>query len=257
MWMNDHDLECLGLNIILAPQMSFTIVVIYRPPSSDVSFYEKFENLLKESNLNKETIILGDTNINWEDTSCRKNLKKITDKFDLVQMIKGPTRITTSSSTQIDLAFTNRPERIIKSYNMLAGLSDHNLILVARKLSKKRFGHPVRELEYVGIPKNQQEGFKSAVQQIDWDHILLRTNCEMDCESFIAAIERTIKNFSCNVKRKKNILPWMSSDILKLMKERDLVLKNAIKTKSVSAKNLFTTLRNKTVKAVWLKQIFS
>lgn len=79
--------------------------MVCRPPqSSEVIFYEKFENL------NEEIIIFGDININWEGTYCRKMHKK-TDKFDLVQMIKGPRIITTSSSTQIDLAFTNRPER--------------------------------------------------------------------------------------------------------------------------------------------------
>ncbi|XP_046707928.1 uncharacterized protein LOC124387560 [Silurus meridionalis] len=134
-------------------------------------------------------------------------------------MINGPTRITASSSTQIDLVFTNRPERIFKSYNMLAGLSDHNLILVARKLSKKRFDYSVREREFVGIPKKRQDGFKRAVQQIKHKH-------------------------------NKNILPWMNTDILKLMKERDCALKNSMKSRSASAKILFTTLRNKTVKAI-------
>lgn len=42
----------------------------------------------------------------------------------------------------------------------------------------------------------------------------------------------------------------MNSDIVKLMIERDLALKNAIKSKSVSARNLFTTLRNKVVKNI-------
>lgn len=46
-WSNCEELECIGLNIILSPQMSFTLIVIYRPPSSSISFYEKFEKLLK------------------------------------------------------------------------------------------------------------------------------------------------------------------------------------------------------------------
>lgn len=69
---------------------------------------------------------MGDFNINWEDTSTRINLKLITDSFDLKQLISGPTRITNSTKILIDLIFTNRPERILKSCNMLTGLSDHN-----------------------------------------------------------------------------------------------------------------------------------
>ncbi len=108
-WSNCEELECIGLNIILSPQMSFTLIVIYRPPSSNTSFYEKFEKLLKECNFNKEVIIMGDFNINWGEKSSRKNLKQITDKFDLMQLINWPTRITNSTSTQIDLIFSNRP----------------------------------------------------------------------------------------------------------------------------------------------------
>ncbi len=103
--------------------MSFVLVVIYRPPSADNSFYENFEKLLKESNLDKEIIIMGDFNINWEDRHSRKKLKQITDRFDLKQVVRGRTRITNSSKTQIDLIFTNRPERIVKSFNLLTGVT--------------------------------------------------------------------------------------------------------------------------------------
>ena len=54
---------------------------------------------------------MGDLNINWEDKQNRKNLKKVMDGM-LIQLIHGPTRITNSTSTQIDLVFSNRPERI-------------------------------------------------------------------------------------------------------------------------------------------------
>lgn len=140
--------------------MSFILIVIYHPPSSNNDFYEKFQNILKECNFKKEVIIMGDFNVNWEDRSIRKNLKQITDGLDLYQLIKGPTRIT-QSRTQIDLVFSNRPERITKSYNMITGLSDHNLTLVARKLTKKRFGYSTKERESLRIPKNMQERFKT------------------------------------------------------------------------------------------------
>lgn len=100
---------------------------------------------------------MGDFNINWGEKSSRKNFKQITDNFDLMQLINGPTRITNSTSTQIDLIFSNRPERILKSYNMVTGLSDHNLTLVARKLSNKKFSTSAKQYESFGISKNKQE----------------------------------------------------------------------------------------------------
>nr|XP_055025620.1 uncharacterized protein LOC129415608 [Misgurnus anguillicaudatus] len=136
----DCDLECIGLKIILSPQMSFSLIVLYRPPNSNIDFYEKLQSMLSNCNFDKEVMIMGDFNVNWEDRVVRKNLKQITDRFDLTQVIKGPTRVTPSTKTQIDLIFSNRPERIKKSFNMITGISDHNLVLVTRKLSKKRFG---------------------------------------------------------------------------------------------------------------------
>ena len=102
------DLECLGLNMVLSPEMSFTLIVIYWPPSATVSFYDKFRDLLQQCDSNKEIIICGDINANWVDKSSRKCLKQVTDSFNLTQLVDGPTRITNTSSTQIDLIFNNR-----------------------------------------------------------------------------------------------------------------------------------------------------
>ena len=84
---------------------------------------------------NREVIVIGD--LNWEDKSSWKQLKQATDSFNLTQIIDGSTRITNSSRMQIDLIFINMSDRIIKSYNLITGLSDHNLILMSRKVNGK------------------------------------------------------------------------------------------------------------------------
>lgn len=71
-WANCIDLECIGLNLILSLQMSFVLIVIYRPPSSNISFYENLKQLLKQSDFNKEVFYYGRLililiNINWEE----------------------------------------------------------------------------------------------------------------------------------------------------------------------------------------------
>ncbi len=95
---------------------------------------------------------------NWEDKSTRKNLKQITDSFDLKQLISGPTPITNSTKSQIDLIFTNRPERILKSCNMLTGLSDHNMILVTRK--RRGLAHLLRNVNYLGCQRINKRTLK-------------------------------------------------------------------------------------------------
>lgn len=53
-------LEFLGLTITLSQQMSFTLLVVYRPPLSNANFFEKLEILLKQHPFYKR----GD-NIGW------------------------------------------------------------------------------------------------------------------------------------------------------------------------------------------------
>ncbi len=133
------DIEYIAITIVLSPCMTFTVVGIYRPPSSSSIFYDHLINLLKGFDRNKEFILVGDFNINWNEKSNRKKLQEIVCHFDLIQLIQGPTRTTSSSETQINLIFSNKPERITKSIHLLTGLSDHNLLLVVRKLTKRRF----------------------------------------------------------------------------------------------------------------------
>lgn len=76
--------------------------------------------------------------LNRGDKSKRKKLKLISDKYNLDQLIEDLTRISKMSETQRNLIFSNKPERKTKSYSLITGLSDHNLALVSRKLTKNR-----------------------------------------------------------------------------------------------------------------------
>ncbi len=144
-------------------------------------------------------------------------------------MINGPTRITNSTRSQIDYIFSNRAERILKTFNMLTGLSDHNLMLVARKLSSKRFSYENGNMILIAF-QNQGE----------------------DSRTFSKKLGSTIKYFSCkfNPKNKKHTVPWMNSDILELMKKRVLALKTANRSKFSHDRQHFAMLRNKVVKTL-------
>ena len=109
------NMECLGLNVILSPNMNFNIVVLYNPPSHDTDFYSELKNILSACDKYNETIFLGDYNVNWADKKGKSKLKSAMEKYKYKQLIDKPTRITRTSETLIDLIFTNRPERAIKT----------------------------------------------------------------------------------------------------------------------------------------------
>lgn len=140
---------------------------------------------------------MGDFNINWEDKSSRKTLKHLTDDRKLTQLKNGPTRVTNSTRTQIDLIFSNRSERIVKSFNMLTGLSDHNMILIARKLNNKCFTPRVQEQESLNIAKNMRDQFISAVQSINWETVLVGQCLEEDSQRLTQLLKKSINGFTC------------------------------------------------------------
>lgn len=64
---------------------------------------------------------------------------------------------------------------------MVTGLSDHNLILLARKLTKNQcyLSSNTRPCQF-RIPKNDVCEFKNAIKNINWNKLLSSTNVDAD-----------------------------------------------------------------------------
>lgn len=184
--------------------MSFIIICMYKPPSVNDTFYKQITEILKECNHNKEIILMGDFNLNWEDKVKRKKLKTVADKYLLSQIIKGPTRIAKSSNTQLDLIFTNKPERIIKSYNLITGLSDHSLSLVARKLTRNKVKNNAKTSNNVFccIPKGKLVEFNEETVRLTWDDILSSQDVEYGCNTLINRTNSVRDKFTTKVQKK-------------------------------------------------------
>ena len=77
----------------------------------------------------------------------------------------------------------------------------------------------------------------------------MEKNLSEGSQIFSSKIQSIIAEFSRSIRsrNKKNSLPWINADILKLMKERDLALKMAIRTKFYHDKYHFAMLRNKVI----------
>ncbi len=251
-WPAEIDIECIGLNITISPEMSFTLICLHRPPSSKNTFYDQLKTVLKYSDFKRGTILLGDFNINWDNKLDRKKLKQLTDNHNLTQVIQGPTRITNTSKTTIDLIFTNKSDRISTTFNLLSGLSDHNLILCSRKVNWKHSTSLIRASSYQIIPKTEQQNLTNALQEYDWLNVLTNNEAEDSCSIFSKCVKEILDSFTKKVKfkRRKKALPWVKDDVWKLMKERDNALKKSLKTGLICDRQIFTSLRNKVIKLV-------
>lgn len=113
-------------------------------------------------------------------------------------MIKGPTRITRQTKTLIDMAFTNKPEHITRTYNLITGLSDHNMILTVRKLTRKRlqyFGKSgCDKLSFI-IPEAKTVQFERELNNLNWEQIMAVDDVDECCNSMTTAISGLIDKF--------------------------------------------------------------
>lgn len=248
-WPEEVNLECIGLNVILSPTMSFIVICMYLPQLVKNEVYDQLEIILKNCNPKKEIILMGDLNINWNNKSERGKLKQIMDKHYLTQIINGPTRVTKKFQTMIDLIFTNKPDRIVKTFNLLAGLSDHNFILCSRKINRQ---HPItnKSRSYEFIPKLAQQHLRNELEQFRWLNVLNCEDIESCSNNFIKSVNEMVTRFTkkAKLRKSKDNVPWLNSDCRKLMKERDRALKKYLKTKISSDRQIFTVLRNKVIK---------
>ena len=94
-----NELQCIWLEINFPNTKSFLFSVWYRPPSTSkflpTNFNELLRNsLIKVSSENKEMILTGDFNINYQKVDDNGELKSIFTLFQLKQIIKTATRVT-------------------------------------------------------------------------------------------------------------------------------------------------------------------
>ena len=140
--LSDPDLEFLCIEIQNPKAKPFLLSNWYRPPNSPTELFDKFEALLgKIEAENVESNILGDINCDMMaaiPANETRHLIELFESYHYAQLIKEPTRVTSSSESLIDLFLTNEPDKFIASGVSHIGCGNHSLIYVSRKLTCPR-----------------------------------------------------------------------------------------------------------------------
>ncbi len=71
-WPEEVQLECVGVEVTLSSEMSFILICLYRHPTAKVDFYTQLKSIFNVCDFNKEVIVFGDINVNWDDKKGRK-----------------------------------------------------------------------------------------------------------------------------------------------------------------------------------------
>ena len=98
-------------------------------------------------------------------------LNSIADVYGMHQLITYPTRCTASSSTLIDLIYTNSPDRVVCSGVSHICISDHSLVYPFRKLSIEYPSRGHNTVTYRKLKNFNSTRFRNDISQQNWDDI--------------------------------------------------------------------------------------
>ena len=116
---------------------------IYRPPSSNNDYFNCVLNQFDHvHSLNENIILMGDLNCNYTfyESLSYNPLHQIEVLYNMRQLITPPTRVTLTTSTLIDVLFTNDHISHAMTGVYDTALSDHYLIytVFSKKFCKER-----------------------------------------------------------------------------------------------------------------------
>ena len=235
--LNMENLENLCLEIQQPRSKPFFVVTWYRPPDSSIGIFSPFEHLIGNLNLeNIEYYIMWDQNCDMiatrYDNDTRK-LMSISDVYGLQKLITEPTWVTPTSSTLMDVIYTNCPDKIVCSGVCHVSISDHTMVFAFRKLPINGVTLVHNTLTYRKFFKFNRINFQNDIASQNWDVMKNFTNpsdmwSKWKC-MFLSIVEKHAPLRARRVRARGS--PWSTSELKKRMRHRNILKIKTIKSK--------------------------
>ena len=244
-----ENIELVAVEINQTRSAPIIILAWYRPPGSCIQLFEYIEQTLsKLDNENKDIILLGDFNCDLlaNPRSCyTKKLLEVCNRYSLDQVIDKPTRVVQNSQTLIDLIFTSNSSKVIKCGVHHIAISDHSLVYIIWGKSRSTLTHHVYK-KFRHFKDFNESDFQADVSKFEWNRIYNTSDLNESANEFQNLLLPTCdKNAPVKKKKvKKNNLPWINADILKLIRERDSIKNKAVKTNSDDDWKTYKKIKN-------------
>ena len=228
--------ESIWIEIISSKRSvsSHLICCIYRPPSSNVTYYNEMLDVIEKAmSEDKEVVLLGDLNYNYQlDESLSSNpIHYIENLFGLNQLIIENTRVTKSTSTLLDVILTSDRNSHANNKVFKFALSDHYLIYTCIKNVNVENVH--KTIEFRSYKNFNEALFVKDISECITFHDIemnaitcIESTWDLWLKSFISISDRHAPRISTRVRNKHN--PWITNEIVKVMYKRDHAHKKAI-----------------------------
>ena len=215
-----------------------------------MTFFLEFEKVLGiASSDDKECILLGDFNCdvcNNSSASHTDSLQFYTSLNGFTQLIDSPTRVTNHSSTLIDLIFVTDPELYSDCGVFCTSISDHFFIYAVRDFNVSAKNSQTY-IEYRSFCKLDEQTFVNDLMNVSWDIVSDLDDIDLAWETWVYLFMNIVDSHIplCKKRIRNNACPWITDDIVKIMKERDRIHKVAVRRNDMSLWDEYIRLRNK------------
>ena len=228
----------------------------YRHPANLDSFNENFlkvtlKQLSKEKL--KTTILVGDWNSNLLDYENHKDTEdfyEILSSNTFQPLILQPTRVTSKSATLIDNIFINELGVSSLGGNIVTSISDHYPQFSFLDICKSESNCPKMKKARTYYNFNHDE-FKNELLNINWQNIFDNNNAEESLNIFVRTIENVLNEMApvktlTQKELKSENKPWITTGLLKSIKNRDKLHKQYLTEKSeIRKKHLYEKFKIK------------
>ena len=231
--------------------------VIYKPPKIPYGVLATIQESLAYITTKYEHVIIsGDFNINFLAPDSYPTIffqMNVCEPFGLTQMVKDPTRVTSTTSTLIDLLLVSHSENVKKCGVIdVPGISDHCCVYMAYSIHKPKF--KPKTFTKRDFSKFKQDDFLRDIRSAPFELIYSVHEDNLDDQAtifeniFCSVLDKHAPFKTFTVKHPKS--PWLTDEIKKKMNLRDKFKNhfNSIKRKldsSLEGSPEHSTLKNK------------
>ena len=166
----------------------------------------------------------------------------------ILNLLKKPTRVTSTTESLIDHIYTNDRSKISQSGVIESGISDHYITFCTRKILKNPIGKH-NKINTRSMKNYSQDSFTDSLNEKDWSLVNrekydVNISLEKFCTMFIDSIDDVAPEKEIRIKG--NTEPWIDEESLELIRQRDRALFKSNQNKSdYRLKTKFRELRNK------------
>ena len=228
---NNCEIMCIEIQLRGVPTL---MCVCYRPPNSDTAtFLEGLHNVKDSADPDLHMIFVGDFNAKhslWctNDVTCTngRRIKICFDAYGLTQLISQPTRFGNTSSSCIDLIFTDIAH-LFKSVDVLPPISNCDHCPIVGHLQINCARHKAYKRHVWNYKRGDYDKFRALLNNEHWESVLSKASVNEMCteftEVFSLIASECVPNYVCTIRPRDK--PWINNTVRKSIRKRNRLYK--------------------------------